>query len=98
MTKTSKRLIGPAAVSVLAAASLAGASAAAAGDEVCLECEPQFNAPGLNVAFFKLASNDFPGATSGVFECCILKDGQNALVKLAELGFPGNTEYDPFSK
>ncbi|HLM35672.1 MAG TPA: hypothetical protein VK278_07840 [Gaiellaceae bacterium] len=89
----SRLLLGPAAVSVLAAASLAGAPAAAA-DDVCLECEPQFNVPGLNTAFVKLEFNEFPGATGGVFECCIMKiHEQPAIVKLAELKFPGNTEF-----
>ncbi len=91
MAKKSRRLIGPAAISVLAAASLAGAPTAAA-DDVCLECEPQFNVPGLNTAFVKLAENEFPGATGGVFECCIIKIAPTALEKLTELQFPGNTE------
>ena len=89
----SRLVLGPAAVSVLAAASLAGAPAAAA-DDVCLECEPRFDAPGLNTAFFKLTLNEFPGATGGVFECCIIKVRESeALVKLIELKFPGNTEF-----
>jgi len=98
MAKKSRRLIGPAAVSVLAAASLAGAPAAAA-DDGCLQCEPQFDVPGLNTAFIKLVNNEFPGTTGGVFECCIIKVHEEppALVELAELGFPGATK-DVFLK
>ncbi len=93
MAHGKKKLIGPAAVSVLAAASLAAASTAGA-DTVCLEnCviePPSFNAPGLENAFLKLAEKQFPGNTSAAFLQKV--DTQNAFVKLAEKDFPGNTE------
>jgi hypothetical protein len=92
MAHGKRKLIGPAAVSVLAAASLAAASTAGA-DVVCTEnCvvePPGFNAPGLENAFVKLAHKDFPGNTSDAFLQKV--DTQNAFVKLAQKDFPGNT-------
>ncbi len=86
MAEKPRRLVGPAAVSVLAAASLAGAPAASA-DEVCLQCPDR--STGLALAFEKLADKAFPGVT---FDVLLSKAGtETAFAKLAEKGFPGLT-------
>jgi hypothetical protein len=92
MEKPRKRLLGPAAISILAAASVVGVQPAVADDVCLLDCvvePPSYNAPGLDTAFFKLAEKQFPGATAGAFLQKV--DTQNAFVKLAQKGFPGNT-------
>jgi hypothetical protein len=61
MGKRRKRLVTPAAVSIAAAASLAGAPSASA-QEVCVICEPG-GPPGHAVAFDKHLALGFPGAT-----------------------------------
>lgn len=69
MNRPRKRMLGAAAISVLAAASLAGIPSSASADEVCINCvaPPSALHPGLANAALKLAGKDFPGKTDQVF-------------------------------
>lgn len=91
MRSRKRRIVGPAAVSAVALASLAGAPSAGA-QIICEVCPPE---TGLGTAFGKLAFLKFPGETEEAF----LKVGsQYAFSKLEMLGFPGLTEgiFDKF--
>lgn len=92
MRSRKRRIVGPAAVSAVALASLAGAPNAGAQIICDVVCVPE---TGLGTAFGKLAFLKFPGETEEAF----LKVGsQYAFNKLEMLGFPGLTEgiFDKF--